>query len=102
MNFRLRWMFILLAHQPKRELNFIGYPVPQRLMKKEVLIMEKVLRCQDVGPDCDYVMHGKTVEEIFEKASDHAKKVHHMKEMMDKALAAIYEEDETARPFVKG
>jgi len=68
--------------------------------------MEKVLRCQDVGPDCSYVMHGKTVEEIFEKASDHAKKVHRMdaipKELMDKALAAIYDENETARAVVKG
>ena len=54
---------------------------------------EKELRCRDVGVDCDYVMQGKTEEEIFAKASEHAKKVHHMKEipreLMEKARAAI-------------
>jgi len=34
-----------------------------------------------VGVDCDYVMQGKTEEEIFAKASEHAKNVHHMKEI---------------------
>jgi predicted small metal-binding protein len=66
--------------------------------------MEKVLRCRDVGSDCDFVIHAKTEEEIFKKASDHAKKVHHMnevpKELMEKARAAIYEEDERARSFM--
>jgi AhpD family alkylhydroperoxidase len=55
---------------------------------------EKELRCRDVGADCDYVMRGKTEEEIFNKASEHAKKAHHMKEipkeMMEKARAAIH------------
>jgi predicted small metal-binding protein len=68
--------------------------------------MEKVLRCRDVGPDCDFVIHAKTEEEIFKKASDHAKKVHHMnevpKELMEKAHAAIYKEDERKRSFVRG
>jgi predicted small metal-binding protein len=68
--------------------------------------MEKVLRCRDVGPDCDFVIHAKTEEEIFNKASDHAKKVHHMNEvpneLMEKARAAIYEEDERKRSFVRG
>jgi predicted small metal-binding protein len=54
---------------------------------------EKELRCRDVGVDCDYVMRGKTEEEIFRKASEHAKAVHKMKEipkeLMEKARAAI-------------
>jgi len=54
---------------------------------------EKELRCRDVGVDCDYVMRGKTEEEIFTKASEHAKTVHKMKEipkeLMEKARAAI-------------
>jgi predicted small metal-binding protein len=54
---------------------------------------EKELRCRDVGVDCDYVMRGKTEEEIFAKASEHAKKVHHMKEipkeLMEKARTAM-------------
>jgi predicted small metal-binding protein len=68
--------------------------------------MEKVLRCRDVGVDCDFVIHAKTEEEIFNKASDHAKKVHHMNkvpnELMEKARAVIYEEDERKRSFVRG
>ena len=54
---------------------------------------QKELRCRDVGADCDYVMRGKTEEEIFKKASEHAKTVHNMKEMpkelIEKARAAI-------------
>ena len=42
---------------------------------------EKELRCRDVGADCDYVIRGKTEGEIFEKASEHAKTVHNMKEI---------------------
>jgi AhpD family alkylhydroperoxidase len=55
---------------------------------------EKELRCSDVGADCDYVIRGKTEEEIFKKASEHAKTVHNMKkipkEFMEKARAAIH------------
>ena len=55
---------------------------------------EKELRCRDVGADCDYVIRGKTEEEIFSKAADHAKRVHNMKEipkeLMEKARAAIH------------
>jgi AhpD family alkylhydroperoxidase len=54
---------------------------------------EKELRCRDVGADCDYVVRGKTEEEIFRKASEHAKKSHGMKEispeLMEKARSAI-------------
>jgi AhpD family alkylhydroperoxidase len=54
---------------------------------------EKELRCRDVGADCDYVVRGKTEEEIFRKASEHATIAHGMKEitpeLMEKARAAI-------------
>jgi predicted small metal-binding protein len=56
--------------------------------------MEKILRCRDLGPDCDYVIHAKTEYEVFEKASQHAKKVHHMievpEEAMERARKAIH------------
>jgi predicted small metal-binding protein len=38
---------------------------------------EKEFRCRDVGTDCDYVIHAKTDEEIFEKAAEHAKQARH-------------------------
>ncbi len=33
----------------------------------------KVLRCKDVGVDCDFEAHGKTVDEVLKKAKVHAK-----------------------------
>jgi len=58
--------------------------------------MEKVLRCRDVGVDCDFVACGKSEEEIFQKAKDHAKSDHNMseipKDIMEKARLAIREE----------
>jgi AhpD family alkylhydroperoxidase len=54
---------------------------------------EKELRCRDVGADCDYVVRGKTEEEIFRKAAEHATIAHGMNEitpeLMEKARAAI-------------
>lgn len=54
---------------------------------------EKELRCRDVGVDCDYVVRGKTDEEIFRKAADHAMTAHGMKEippeLVEKTRAAI-------------
>lgn len=55
---------------------------------------EKELRCRDVGPDCDHVIHGRTEEEIFTKAAEHARIAHQMSEIppdvMEKARAAIH------------
>lgn len=55
---------------------------------------EKELRCRDVGPDCDHVIRGKTEDEIFAKAAEHAKTAHHMMEippeLIEKARAAIH------------
>jgi AhpD family alkylhydroperoxidase len=56
--------------------------------------VEKELRCRDVGADCDYVIRGKTEEEIFTKAAEHARTAHPMseipKEFLEKARAAIH------------
>ncbi len=58
--------------------------------------MPKVLRCRDVGVDCDFVVRGETEEEILGKAKEHGRKKHNMKEippeMLAKARAAIREE----------
>jgi predicted small metal-binding protein len=55
--------------------------------------MEKSLSCKDVGSDCDFVVCGKTEDEIFEKVKQHAKDVHNMgeipKEFYDKARSVI-------------
>lgn len=55
--------------------------------------MKKSLSCRDAGEDCDFTICAKTEDEIFEKAKQHAKEVHHMseipKDLYDKARSAI-------------
>lgn len=57
--------------------------------------MEKRLDCKDVGVDCDFVACGKTEEEVFQKAAEHARTGHGMneipKELYDKVRSAIRE-----------
>ena len=38
--------------------------------------MGKVLKCRDVGVDCDFEVHGKDEGEILRKAAEHAKGCH--------------------------
>jgi predicted small metal-binding protein len=40
--------------------------------------MTKVLRCRDVGVDCDFEAKGETAEEIMAQAAKHAKEAHGM------------------------
>jgi len=58
--------------------------------------MAKVLKCRDVGMDCNFEVRAKTEEEILKKAAEHAKTVHNMKdktkEVVEKVRAAIRDE----------
>jgi len=58
--------------------------------------MAKVLKCRDVGMDCNFEVRAKTEEEILKKAAEHAKTVHNMKEItkevVEKVRAAIRDE----------
>lgn len=40
--------------------------------------MTKVLRCKDVGMDCDFEAKGETAEDIMKQAAKHAKEEHGM------------------------
>jgi len=57
--------------------------------------MAKMLRCRDVGVDCDAVIRAETTEELMKKVAEHAKKVHGMSEIPEdlakKVKAAIKE-----------
>ena len=57
--------------------------------------MAKRLSCRDAGVDCDVVICADTEEEIFQKAADHAKSTHHMKDipqdLRDKVRSVIRE-----------
>jgi len=58
--------------------------------------MAKVLRCRDVGFECDGVIRAETEEEVLKKAAEHAQSVHNLKELSDevveKVRAAIQDE----------
>lgn len=45
----------------------------------------KVLRCRDVGFDCDSVMRAETEEEILRQAAEHAKTVHDLSQISEQA-----------------
>ena len=41
--------------------------------------MKKILKCRDVGVDCDFEASGKTEQEVLKKAAEHARKAHGIK-----------------------
>ena len=51
--------------------------------------MAKVLRCRDVGMDCDFEARAETEEEILKEAAEHADAVHNMKEISEEVLAKV-------------
>ena len=58
--------------------------------------MAKVIRCRDVGVDCDFEARGNTVEEVIEKTRKHAREGHGFNdippELVDKVKALIRDE----------
>ena len=58
--------------------------------------MAKVLRCRDVGLDCEGELRAETEEEILRQAAEHARTTHNMSEMapdmVQKVRAAIRDE----------
>ena len=58
--------------------------------------MAKVLRCREVGMDCDFVATGQNEQEVLAKAAEHARKDHRMDnippDVMNKVKAAVREE----------
>ena len=51
--------------------------------------MAKVLRCREVGVDCDFSTHAGTEEEILKKAAEHARTAHGMEEIPDALLVKV-------------
>ena len=51
--------------------------------------MAKVLRCRDVGMDCDFVAQADTEEEILQHAAAHARMVHNMQEIPAEVMIAV-------------
>ena len=51
--------------------------------------MAKVLRCRDVGLDCDFVIRADSEEELLKKAAEHAATTHNMKEIPEEVLSQV-------------
>ena len=49
----------------------------------------KVLRCSDIMPGCDTVIEGKTADEVFAKAEEHARKEHNMTIILPSTMTQI-------------
>ena len=59
--------------------------------------MAKVLRCKDVGMDCDFEARAETEEALLKQAAEHAAEAHDMHEIppdvLEKVRAAIRNEE---------
>ena len=51
--------------------------------------MAKVLRCRDVGIDCNWEGRADTTEALLGKAARHAAEVHNMTEIPEEKLAQV-------------
>ena len=58
--------------------------------------MDRILRCADTGLECDFVICGRTKDELLENAGDHIRDFHKKefsKDLYEKARNAIHEAD---------
>ena len=58
--------------------------------------MSKIMKCREVGLDCDFVARGANDQEVLTKAAEHARKDHGMESIPDDVLvkvkAAVHDE----------
>jgi predicted small metal-binding protein len=59
--------------------------------------MPKLIRCRDVGVDCDFEARGETEQEVMDQCAEHAKSAHGMEEippeLAQKVRAAMRDEE---------
>lgn len=62
--------------------------------------MTKVMKCRDVGVDCDFEARGETDQEILRQCAEHARSAHGMNPIPPDVAArikgAIHEEEKAA------
>jgi predicted small metal-binding protein len=64
--------------------------------------MEKLLRCSDLGTDCNFEACGDTPEEVLEILLDHARAIHGLKDIPEKKLLHLRESVQDAFCVPKG
>ena len=50
---------------------------------------EKHLRCRDVGMDCDFEAHGRSEDEVVQKAAAHAAQKHGITEITPELASKV-------------
>jgi len=53
--------------------------------------MSKVIRCRDVGVDCDFVARGETDIEVLRKCAEHARSEHGMEKIPPELAVKVKE-----------
>jgi predicted small metal-binding protein len=61
-----------------------SYPQPH-----EATTMAKIIRCSDVGFDCDGVIRAETEDEALQQAAQHAQAVHGVDAITDDVIAKV-------------
>jgi predicted small metal-binding protein len=51
--------------------------------------MAKVVRCRDVGFDCDGVVRAETEEEVLKQVAAHARSVHNLNAVSEEVVAKV-------------
>lgn len=64
--------------------------------------MEKLLRCRDLGPDCDFEACGETKEEVLKTAVDHARAMHGLQDISEKDRVRLQQAIQDAFCVPKG
>ncbi|HXK58282.1 MAG TPA: DUF1059 domain-containing protein [Acidobacteriota bacterium] len=63
--------------------------------------MSKIIKCRDVGVDCDFTARGETVDEVIRQCREHARTAHGITdlppELIDRVRAAIRDEEPVTR-----
>ena len=62
--------------------------------------MKKVIRCRDIGYDCDGILHACTEEELLSKVAAHARQQHDLRwvtpDLVEKLRFVMREEEVAA------
>ena len=51
--------------------------------------MAKILRCREVGVDCDFEARGATEQEVLDKAAEHGRTAHGIQELTAELLMLV-------------
>jgi predicted small metal-binding protein len=51
--------------------------------------MSKVLKCREVGMDCDFEARGETEQQVMQKAAEHANSAHQIAEITPELAAKV-------------